>query len=75
MIKPHFLIIHILFLKVLYQMEGLLIKCFLLLFQESQESSVSFVNSVSGSSSYNPQRQHLSSPMEYPSPYHTEYSG
>lgn len=56
-------------------MEGLLIKCFLLLFQESQESSVSFVNSVSGSSSYNPQRQHLSSPMEYPSPYHTEYSG
>lgn len=43
--------------------------------QESQESSVSFVNSVSGSSSYNPQRQQLPSPMEYPSPYHTEYSG
>ncbi|XP_059056838.1 histone-lysine N-methyltransferase 2C-like [Achroia grisella] len=40
--------------------------------QESQESSVSYVNSIGGTP-YSQQRQQLQSPMEYASPYHTEY--
>ncbi|XP_045521362.1 histone-lysine N-methyltransferase 2C-like isoform X11 [Pieris brassicae] len=37
--------------------------------QESQESSVSYVNSMAGTP-YSQQRQQLQSPMEYASPYH-----
>ncbi|XP_047528678.1 histone-lysine N-methyltransferase 2C-like [Vanessa atalanta] len=40
--------------------------------QESQESSVSYVNSMAGTP-YSQQRQQLQSPMEYTSPYHTEF--
>ncbi|KAL0832574.1 hypothetical protein ABMA28_000774 [Loxostege sticticalis] len=41
--------------------------------QESQESSVSYVNSMGGTP-YSQQRQQLQSPMEYASPYHhTEF--
>ncbi|XP_063824510.1 histone-lysine N-methyltransferase 2C-like [Ostrinia nubilalis] len=41
--------------------------------QESQESSVSYVNSMAGTP-YSQQRQQLQSPMEYASPYHhTEF--
>ncbi|XP_063376990.1 histone-lysine N-methyltransferase 2C-like [Cydia fagiglandana] len=42
--------------------------------QESQESSVSYVNSMSGTP-YSQQRQQLQSPMEYASPYHTDFGG
>ncbi|CAH2071742.1 unnamed protein product, partial [Iphiclides podalirius] len=40
--------------------------------QESQESSVSYVNSMA-STPYSQQRQQLQSPMDYASPYHTEF--
>ncbi|XP_072939829.1 uncharacterized protein [Epargyreus clarus] len=40
--------------------------------QESQESSVSYVNSMAGTP-YSQQRQQLQSPMDYASPYHTEF--
>ncbi|GBP54294.1 hypothetical protein EVAR_32641_1 [Eumeta japonica] len=40
--------------------------------QESQESSVSYVNSMGGTP-YSQQRHQLASPMDYASPYHTEY--
>ncbi|KAI8424060.1 hypothetical protein MSG28_002687 [Choristoneura fumiferana] len=42
--------------------------------QESQESSVSYVNSMSGTP-YSQQRQQLQSPMEYASPYHNDFGG
>ncbi|XP_068631112.1 histone-lysine N-methyltransferase 2C-like isoform X2 [Battus philenor] len=40
--------------------------------QESQESSASYVNSMA-STPYSQQRQQLQSPMDYASPYHTEF--
>ncbi|XP_039749475.1 histone-lysine N-methyltransferase 2C-like isoform X1 [Pararge aegeria] len=40
--------------------------------QESQESTVSYVNSMAGTP-YSQQRQQLQSPMEYTSPYHSEF--
>nr|XP_034830079.1 uncharacterized protein LOC117987231 [Maniola hyperantus] len=40
--------------------------------QESQESTVSYVNSMA-STPYSQQRQQLQSPMEYASPYHSEF--
>ncbi|CAG9132016.1 unnamed protein product [Plutella xylostella] len=40
--------------------------------QESQESSVSYVNSMGGTP-YSQQRQQLQSPLDYASPYHPEF--